>query len=295
MSAEKFLTREKLVEYLNQEVEENLESCEVYKLSSYGWLDEWTPNPKYIGYAMYDADSIYMEDWDSIEGYEPVKYRPSDREIFLIKSSEDIFNLMEMSRFSIGLTLLFKHIAEDKPVDPNNYFWLNFINSCLLLSIVSDRIRDFFVLAFFGEKYKNYERKYHKKYGKKIRYSYPFLTAKDIKVNTAITHIIDNLSMLSAKIEIFRRKRNDIVHDIATEFAEKWSKIIINQQNKFDEEKIKGFEREDWEKSIHIAEDSHKSELRDRSKYNIEWYKILVDAINYVLQVENYMRRQIRA
>jgi hypothetical protein len=51
MPVEKFISTAKLDEYIRSEMEERLATNEICKLDSYGWLDEDTPDPDFLGHS----------------------------------------------------------------------------------------------------------------------------------------------------------------------------------------------------------------------------------------------------
>ena len=53
MTTEKFISTHKLVEDLDQEVMECLAERRVFDIGSCVWLDEDTPDPQFVGHALW--------------------------------------------------------------------------------------------------------------------------------------------------------------------------------------------------------------------------------------------------
>lgn len=52
MAVEKFISTRKLTEYLDQETAERLREHHVYDIGNYGWVNENTPDPQFLGHAL---------------------------------------------------------------------------------------------------------------------------------------------------------------------------------------------------------------------------------------------------
>lgn len=59
MSVQKFVTTEKLVEYLDQEAGSLLLSKGIYDIGNYGWKSEDTEDPEYIGHALWQISHLW--------------------------------------------------------------------------------------------------------------------------------------------------------------------------------------------------------------------------------------------
>ena len=64
-------------------------------------------------------------------------------------AGEDFEGLMRVARLSIGLCLLHRDITIENSYEHNRYFWLHYLDAMIQLSMASDRIRDYFIIAFF--------------------------------------------------------------------------------------------------------------------------------------------------
>ncbi len=177
MSIQKFITNNKLVEYLDREATDLLLSHAVYDIGNYGWQSEDTEDPEYIGHAMWQTNPPVETEWDYIFNTGVVRHRPTEKQKLLTVAGNDFEGLMRASRMSIGLCLLHKSIAMQKPLADNHYFWLHHTDSILQLDIASDRLREYFIVTFFDETSERYKSKSN---GRKNNwYVTPFIQARD--------------------------------------------------------------------------------------------------------------------
>ncbi len=293
MPVQKFITTEKLVEYLDQEASNLLLSNDVFDIGNYGWLSEDTEDPDYIGHAMWQINPPVETEWEYLFGNGPVRHQPTEKEKLLTVAGNDFEGLMRASRMSIGLCLLHKSIAVQKPLDENHYFWLHHIDSMLQLNMASDRIREYFIVAFFDETSKTYKDK-----GRKNSwYVTPFIQARDhcqenqIKPN--IANAVTPLPDMAGKIYSFRELRNGIVHNISTKLGKMHKELIERQQQAYDTTNIvknrPGYDSM-LERQKEINEE-HEKELSESSSMIIEWYKTLVKFSSHIFESEHWLRK----
>ena len=295
MSVEKFLTNDKLVEYLDSEATDLLLSHEVYDIGNYGWQSEDTEDPEYIGHAMWQINPPVETEWDYIFNSGAVRHRPTEKQKLLTVAGNDFEGLMRASRMSIGLCLLHKSIAMQKPLADNHYFWLHHTDSILQLNMASDRVREYFVVTFFDETSETY-----KSNGRKNNwYVTPFIQAIDScqenGVNNNITNAVAHLPEMAEKIYAFRESRNGIVHDIATKLGKMHKELIEMQQKAYDSagenasHNADGYEAMLQQQSK--IQEEHKAELNDSSLKIIEWYKLLIKFSSHIFESEHWLRK----
>ena len=147
-----------LAEHLEKEIATLLTSHQIYDIGNYGWLNENTPDPEFLGHAMWQIEPPLEFEHDSAFGEAPVCHRPTEYEEVLTISGADFEGLMRLAYRSIGLTLWQKPLAENAPFSENHYFWLHYVNAMFLLNIASDRLREFFIMAHFQKATKKYEK-----------------------------------------------------------------------------------------------------------------------------------------
>ncbi|MBZ0331377.1 hypothetical protein KZO25_13745 [Halomonas sp. ANAO-440] len=242
------------------------------------------------------ADKPPVEtEWDYLFGNDPVRHRPTEKEKLLIVSGSDFEGLMRASRLSIGLCLLHETIAIQKPLDDNHYFWLHHTDSILQLNMASDRIREYFVVAFFDETSDSYKHK-----GRKNGwYATPFIEARDRcqqeQVKKNIVSAVTPLPDMAEKIYSFRESRNGIVHDISTKLGKIHKELVESQQQAFDYKAMPdaGKDKPDYDLIRQKQNDvnrKHQEELSSSSQLIVDWYKALVKFSSHVFEVEHWLR-----
>src|SRR5215217_5726390 len=162
-----------------------------------------------------DAPSL---DESALFGESRVRIRPREIEKEILTSGEDFWGLMEASRLSIGLALVWKRLARDNPINESAYFWLHHTDSFLKLAMASDRLRDLLIIACTNAPPKPYNKKNR-------RYVTPFENAGDLIAKRGIDdhHLVGPLAALPAvahELYRYRLRRNAIVHDVATRMAQ---------------------------------------------------------------------------
>jgi hypothetical protein len=296
MTVEKFISTHKLVEYLDQEVIESLTERQVFDIGACVWLDEDTPDPQFVGQALWQIEPLLEFDYGATLG-DPTSHRPTEYEEVLTVSGADFEGLMQLARMSIGLSLWQQKLAEHALFGDNHYFWLHYVSAMVLLNSASDRLREFFVMEYFQKKYKVYDRKKDDEQNRKHSwYQTPFKQALE-SGDQSIAEQLGNLAPLAEDIYRHREKRNEIVHEVASKTGKISRDITHKQQERFDKERQSGFVRQEInfeETSKHFAEaqEAHKGELRAAVDQIISWYKTLVQASSYVFEIENHLRKQ---
>jgi hypothetical protein len=141
----KFLSREKLVEYLDEELRLFLNDQEIYEINQYGWLIDDRPDPEYIGLAMWQTEPPIRH--DKILNIAPTppsrSTSPADMSKLFTLGLE-FEELMKSARHSIGLTCLYHKETDGISQFPGYHF----SDAAMKLRLATDRIRDFFIDAF---------------------------------------------------------------------------------------------------------------------------------------------------
>jgi hypothetical protein len=124
----KFISREKLVEYLDEEMRQFFNERGLYELNQYGWLSDGELDPEYLGHAMWQENPPELKK--------------------LVGLGDEFTNLMRSARHSLGFACLY-HDATDSLVNDSGYsFSYHFADTTNKLHLASDRIREFFIAAF---------------------------------------------------------------------------------------------------------------------------------------------------
>jgi hypothetical protein len=282
---------------LKREVQAALKDAAIFDIGSYGWLSESEADPEFIGHAMWQVDAPPL-DHNALFGEGPVQRRPKDIEKEILTSGEDFEGLMAASRLSIGLALIWKRQAQDNPINESAFFWLHHIDAFLKLAIASDRLRDLLVIACTGAPPKRYKKGRGEP---PLTYVTPFDNAGALiaKRGIADQHLVKPVGALpdvARELARFRVRRNVIVHDVATRMAEFVGNTVTVLQKRYDQEQAEGPQPKipnggerlkrgkERRAEIELEIDRAMEELR-------EWYRLLIQASNYVFQVEYWTRR----
>jgi hypothetical protein len=282
-------------EALKREVQTALKDASIYDIGSYGWLNEYEADPEFIGHAMWQIDQPPIEQ-SALFGEGPVRRRPKNIEREILTSGEDFCGVMEASRLSIGLALIWKGPAQENPINESTFFWLHHTDAFLKLAIASERLRDLLIIACTAASPKLFTPKEKNK-----RYIAPFDEAPDLIAQRGIEEqrLVESFRVLpSFGKELFKYidRRNAIVHDVATRMAKFIGESMSHLQQRFDREqenrsqsatpqKPHGLSRaKKRRKEIEIEIDRAADELR-------QWYTLLIQASNAVFQVEYWTRR----
>ena len=297
MVAEKFISTAKLREYLEQDIAEKLGARDVYDIGHYGWVDEDTPDPQFLGHAMWQVEPPMQYEHHSAFGEAPVRHRPTEEEEVLAVSSSDFEGLMRLSRKSLGLGLWHQELAEKAMFEDNDQFWLHYLSAMVMLNAASDRLREFFVMALFREKVTAYDRKKGSWAGSKYNwYQTPFIEAKD-SGDASLAVQLGKLATLAEEIYRHRENRNAIVHEVATKIGRRERDLTRQQRRRFDEQQSSGFvpevpQFENSAQQFTQAQESHRVELQKAMDDVVSWYKTLIQASSYAFEAENHIRRQ---
>ena len=202
---------------------------------------------------------------------------------------------MRLSRVSLGLSLWHQQFAELETFEDNDHFWLHYLSTMVMLNAASDRLREFFVMAFFRMNTNDYNNKKGRCSGNKFNwYQTPFIEAKN-SGNSSTEVQLDELASLAEIIYHHRDNRNTIVHEIATKVGERERVLTRSQRDLFDQQQISGFvpKSPSFEESKGLfaqAQDSHNAKIRKSIDDIVSWYKVLIKASSYVFEVEKRIR-----
>ncbi|MGC2446648.1 MAG: hypothetical protein WA477_03320, partial [Candidatus Sulfotelmatobacter sp.] len=96
--------------------------------------------------------------------------------------------------------------------------------------IASDRLRDFLLMARFGLKKKQYEKRYREENNTTtVPYSAPFKAATEGTVSNQ-SKCLNELAQLAENLQKHRHERNDRVHEIATIAARRSIDLLREQR-----------------------------------------------------------------
>ena len=283
---------------LERDVQEALNEASIYAIGSYGWVSENDPDPEFIGHAMWQVDQPPL-DQSALFGEGPVRRRPKDIEKEILICGEDFCGLMEMSRLSIGLSLVWKSKAQQNPINESNFFWLHHTDSFLKLAMASDRLRDLLIIACTGKAAKHYAK--NQKGKSRLTYVTPFdnagvLISKRGIYEQNLVKPLRELPAVARELAKFRIRRNAIVHKVATRMAKFIGETATVLQKRFDQEQKKSYlpKRTNGSEWL-LRSKKRKTEIELEIERAIEdlktWYTLLIEASNFVFQVEYWTRR----
>jgi hypothetical protein len=283
---------------LERRVESTLIATSLFDIGSFGWLNAEDPDPSLIGHAMWQSREGDL-DFNAIMGEAPVRRRPDEIDRDIHVAGEDFCGLMQASRWSIGLALVWKGRDDGNPYNENPFFWVHHTDAFLKLSIASNRLRELLILACFGEPVTSYHEACKRKHQRPNPYSdaAPLLASRGLD-DGRVDEALAALPSLGNQLSAFVRRRNAIVHEVATRIASFTKADLSELQKRYDQEQTEGFSPRpafspapnNWlaaaqarEAELHAEVDRAAGELR-------EWYLLLVQASNCVFQVEYWTR-----
>jgi hypothetical protein len=236
MSVLRFLSKEKLVEYLDEELRNFLNDSEIYEITQYGWLADNQPDPDYLGLAMWQSDPpTAPQDLAGIVDYSEVSSDWEPRLSEMLGNGREFEELMLSARHSIGLGGLYF----DNPEEMNPCFAFHYSETETKLTMATDRLRDFFVAAFatlpgFTAKEVNWGKCDPGEFSAGFC---PFTEVRDILKSNPDTsrELLDCLTELQTLLEqlnSFRGSKSHLdsagnIDDLTT-----WYQIIVNSADK---------------------------------------------------------------
>ncbi len=145
MALVKFLSKEKLVEYLDEELRLFLNAQEIYELNQYGWLTDDRPDPEYIGLAMWQTEPPASRNKiiNSLSTRQIPSFSQTGMER-IFKTGLEFEELMKSARHSIGLA----HLFHKNPTDLSQCFGNHFSDTVMKLDMATERLRNLFIDAF---------------------------------------------------------------------------------------------------------------------------------------------------
>jgi hypothetical protein len=275
----------------NAEIERHLDLAKLWPLSSYGWLDERSEDPDFLGHAMWQVDPPISDErffWTfSAAPNAPPPPAPTDRQQELMVSGTDFEGLMAWARLSVGVVLSEASLLRENVFSDATFFEMHRAGAVIYLSTASDRVRDFFVSAVFGKPRGAYDRQAPFQGEPRAKFKTAFAEAvqhhasrHDIKPNLAV------LLPLADEVERLRRVRNETIHELATEAARRERQSL--------ERPLRQAERDMDFRVVQEAARDHQllqEQHRDSTVQQLcRWYDLLVKLSNGAFIVENRLR-----
>jgi hypothetical protein len=228
---ERWARLKSLLGVLHDEAEELLVQNKVWDVSTCGWEDADTPNAEYFGIAIWEMNPPFEHEWGTLlEGHTP-KHHPTERDEILLRTGEDLIATMIFARRSLGMALCFAAVSDPAATGGNDEFWQEYATTLMWLNIACDRMRDFFLMARFGQRKKQYEERYRvENKTTKVPYSAPFKAGVQ-GVASNLSKCLNELALLTENLQEHRHERNVRVHEIATIAAQR-SLYLLREQRR---------------------------------------------------------------
>ncbi len=263
-----------LLQDLDSEIEEILNAEGIFGVSSYGWMDHDTVDPEYWGHAMWQTDPPFQHDFSALLNGGVVHYKPTLRDEVLIRNGEDFEAVMISARRSIGMALARVRTTQSIALGHSDEFWQDYSTCMMLLSIASDRIRDFVVMAMENEEYD----------GGKTE------TSQKAFVKRALGKV-PGLTELAMQSQGFKELRNNIVHKIATLAALRSVNALKEQQRHAES----GKPVETWQPTFGEMLAATSAQTDGVSpiapvEHMKRWYECLIKASNLIFRAEHSLR-----
>lgn len=263
----KFISREKLVEYIDEELRDFLNEHGIYDISQYGWAEDEEHDQEYIGHALWQENPPQLKK--------------------LVNLGNEFTNLMKSARHSLGLTCLYRDTTDTLLNDSGYSFSFHLADTIHKLNQASDRIREFLVDTFSqcGS-----AREKWPPVGKVIQggkaydaFRSPFLQIRDEVAawSTAAPSLCKCLTTLIPLAEEVARNRSanqapfqhlEVIHNWITSAA-------ANQAMGYPDDALEDDLTETWTHSSHDL---------------LKWYEALVKLSSQVFMSEHLLRRLTR-
>lgn len=264
MSHLQFLSREKLVAYLEEELRLLLNQRGLYEIDQYGWLVDGTYDPEFQGHAVWQ---------DQPPGL-----------LKLTALGEGFADLMRSARHSLGLASLF-HEGADTVFGDHHGFCCHYADAVNKLNLASDRIRDFLITAFvrqapWGAKSWPVTSKVLRGVSFYNNFLHPFEQIKAEVDNwtteqSPLRECLSKLQPLADKAAGYRTENQDPGRHLRF-FQERFAVIAANLAMGYPDEAL----------PESLAQDEDRSLLDSLSS----WYTVLIELSNQVFLAEHLLR-----
>lgn len=281
-----------LLSSFQDEADQLLSKNKIYDILNYGWLDHDTPDPEHFGHFIWQTEPPFEHEWGAFFNQGKVTYTPTKRDEVFLRNGEDFAGSMMFARRSLGMALCYAEMLDPENLMGNDAeFWHECSSTFLWLNIASDRVREYLLMAAFGQTQKQYTKQYKKQHPKqnhRIPYSEPFKRALD-KSSDELRETLRKLLALATIIQDHRARRNKLVHDTATRTAERSLEML--RQQRVEASRRQAVPRQNGGEPpyrLHITDDARqRTAALERAK---QWYANLVDASSLAFEFEYFSR-----
>jgi len=206
---------------LDEEIEKLLVGRGVRSLDSYCFNSPEDQLYGYSGYEMWNLTPPYEEDHEAWQSRAKPKQAASENQQRLMVIGEDFQALLKAARYAIGCALLHREGVEHYRPLPSP-FEFHEISALMLLGSAIDRLRDFLIAVGLGQ------RAHRGKESKQI-------TQALRECEKVAPDDVAQLRQIIAHIQGVKLRRNDVVHEIALEFARVQNEFLKDESRAFAE------------------------------------------------------------
>lgn len=283
-------TPQELIAALDAEVSRNLTSKGVCEVLAYGWLDHDTPDPEYLGLAIWQTSAPFEPDWSALLSGGIVEYEPTALDEALTRAGEDFIGTMNFAHRSIGMALCRASNTDLASLDGVDAFWYEYTTSIQWLNIAADRLRQFFKAAFpsTGKKKKGQRKtRSYSSYSAPFRETDP-VDEHDKKLMSSLLPLVNNL-------QNHQEERDRIVHEMATSAAKRAIDTLRRQREHARTGKPIQIPDLTFEQLRASAMVNPMHEAISAAVQDIQsWYERLIHASNIVFELEHTSRTNRR-
>jgi hypothetical protein len=272
-------------------VDQALRDHELYEITGYGWSDCDTMDPEFAGHALWQTRPPAEPDWERIFGGGLPQTNPSPTQETLVTHGEDFIGAMEAARQAAGLALCLNQTLDPGFPDDDHY-WFHTATCALWLGIASDRIRDYFLLALFGQT----DKEFFKTHKQPAHWAAPFSVSLQNAGDQRERELLTTLESLGQVLRAAREERHTITHAIATRTAQRSAETLSEQRTRATNRDPYPSRNDITFEELRASQPStyHRDERAQAFQRFKAWYECLVRASNLVFEIE-YNRREAAA
>lgn len=275
---------------LDRKADRLLTQSQVWRLNSYGWLNENDVDPEFIGHAMWQSDPPIGYErffWSQFcdKDMPPPPTAPERQQLAAVTGA-DFEGLMAWARLSIGMFLVQLDNTREKDFSDDTLLELHQTSATIYLSMASDRLRDFFIIAAFGHSFDAYKAE---RGGQGLKGGVPYTEAFQRALAQNGTHpevdTFQKAATLADAVRELRDRRNEIIHELATEAAKReraWQEELRQVDHLMDFGSV--------QKAAAAAREARQRRLTAIVCELTGWYELLVRLSNEIFIIENKLR-----
>ncbi|MCP3468026.1 hypothetical protein [Bradyrhizobium sp. CCGUVB23] len=274
---------------LHAEAERLLTAAKIWKLGNFGWLNAYDADPDLFGHAQWQTDPPIDNPmiFNARGTHKAAQPEPPEWLKTIAIAGADFEGLMEAARMSMGLLLLSIDAARGRHFVNDPFFDLHRMSALIYLATASERLRELFIAAAFRRGQEDYNRSKGTVHGEPRRkFSSPFIEAADKFTNNGC---LSKLIALAPDIVEMRDERNTLVHEIATEIAQR------ERQSHAEQSGPPAPTIENFQKLQSIQASFRERFAREREtviKNLSDRYSLLVRVSNEIFEFEHHVRRR---